>query len=186
MLVGQGIRVSKENRRVRLPGIVGGCPIEIAFAVRGEAKALSQALGAQIQGIFLALKVEWKEGFDPFRWVLGLHRIFGVRRRAANFNLLGKDGLVILVEGDETLWKERGDSLLDFRWIGMDKSASEGIPRRLDLLGSETIAQLMDKPAGRNNGDKNHECRNERAECLNKERLHQVMILEEGGVSSGW
>ena len=114
LLVGYGIGVSEADRRVSEARVVGGGPIEIAFAICGEAETFAPALVGQVEGIFLALEIERKEGFYPFGWVLWLSGIFCVGVRAADFELLGEDGLAVVVEVEKALRKEGADSLLDF------------------------------------------------------------------------
>jgi hypothetical protein len=186
LLVSQRICMCEENRRVRLPRFTRWDPIEIAFAVRSEAKALAPALRSQIERIFLALEVERKKCLDPLRGILRFEGIFRVSSRTPDFDLLGEYSLVIVVKSDEPLRKRSRNFLFDLRRIRMDKPAAKRIARLLNLLRSETIAQLMHKPAHGNHSHENHESHNKRAERLNKERLHQVMILEEGLVNSGW
>ena len=102
LFVGHGIGVGEKDRRVRLSRFVGEDPIEIAVAVRSKAEAFPPALRGQIENILLAFKIERKKGFDPFRWILRLRRVLGVRPWPADFDLFGEDGFVIVVKGDET------------------------------------------------------------------------------------
>ena len=106
--------MSEVDRRVSEARVVGGDPIEIAFAIGGEAEAFAPALIAQVEGIFLALEIERKEGFYPFGWVLRLSVIFRIGARTADFELLGEDGLAVVVEVEQALRKAGADSLLDF------------------------------------------------------------------------
>jgi hypothetical protein len=186
LLVGQRIGMREKDRRVGLPRFAGRDPIEIAFAIGSEAKTFAPALRSQIERIFLALEVEGKKCFDPLRRILRLKGIFRVSGRAPDFDLFCEYGLVIVVECDQTLRKRSRNSLFDLRRIRMNESAAKRIARRLNLLRSEPVAQLMHQPSHRNHSHEYHESHNERAERLNKERLHQVMILEEGLLSGGW
>jgi hypothetical protein len=84
----------------------------------------------------LALEIERKEGFYPFGWVLRLSGIVWVGGRAADFELLGEDGLTVVVEVEKALRKESADSLLDFRGVGLDEAVAKRIARGLELIGS--------------------------------------------------
>jgi len=181
--VGDRIGVGKEDRRVREARFVGGNPIEVAFAVRSEAKTLAPPLRGQIDRIFLALEIDREKGFDPFGWVLRLCRIFGVGGRASDFNLLGKDRGVVVVEDQETLREQGSDALLDFRWSRMDEATAKRITSGLELLGSHAIAELMQEAAGAENSNKNYEGDDEGAKDLDKEGLHFMMILQQDTAS---
>jgi hypothetical protein len=98
LLVDYGIGMGEVDRRISEAGVVDGSPIEIAFAISSEAETLTPALAGQVEGIFLALEIERKEGFYPFGWVLRLSGIFWVGGRAPDFELLGEDGLAVVVE----------------------------------------------------------------------------------------
>lgn len=177
-LVGDRIGVGKEDRRVREARFVGGNPIEIAVAVRSEAKTLVPPLRGQIDSIFLAFEIEREKGFDPFGWVLRLCRIFRVGRRASDFNLFGKDRGVVVIEGQETLREEGSEALLDFRRFGMDEAAAKRITSGLQLLGSHAIAELMQEAASAEYSNEDYEGDDEGAKDLDEEGLHFMMILQ--------
>jgi len=182
-LVGDRIGVGKEDRRVREARFVGGNPIEIAFAVCSKAKTLVPPLREQIDSIFLALEIERQKGFDPFGWVLRFCSIFGVGRRASDFNLFGEDCGVVVVEGQETPREEGSDVLLDFRRFGMDEATAKRITSGLELLGSHAIAQLMQEAAGAENSNEDYEGDDEGAKDLDEEGLHFMMILQQDTAS---
>jgi hypothetical protein len=177
-LVGGRIAVGEEHRRVREARFVGGNPIEIAFAVRSEAKTPVPPLRGQIDSIFLALEIEREKGFDPFGWVLRLCRIFGVGRRTSDFKLFGKDRGLVVVKGEETLREEGSDALLDFGRFGMDEATAKRITGGLELLGSHAIAELMHEAAGTENSNEGYEGDDEGAKDLDEEGLHFLMILQ--------
>lgn len=177
-LVGDRIGVGKEDRRVREARFVGGNPIEIAFAVRSEAKTLVPPLRGQIDGIFLALEIKREKGFDPFGWVLRLRRIFRVGGRASDLNLFGKDRGAVVIEGQETLREQGSEALLDFRRFRMDEAAAKRITSGLQLLGSHAIAELMHEAAGAEYGNEDYEGHDEGPKDLGEEGLHSMMILQ--------
>jgi hypothetical protein len=177
-LVGDWIGMGEEDRGVWLPRFVRGDPIEIAFAVGSETEPFAPALCGQIKGIRLALTIEREKGFDPFGWVLRLGGILGICGRAANFDLLGENGLMIIVEGDESLREERADSLLNLVGMGMDEAAAERIARRLALLWSQAIARIVQELSNTEHRYEHPKCHDKWAKGLGEQRLHPVMILE--------
>lgn len=178
LLAGNGIGMGEKDRRVWLASVVGGDPIEIALAVRGKAEALAPPVLGQIDSKFLAFEIERKKGLDPFCWILRLSGVLRVGCRAADFDLLGEDGLVIVVEGNETLREKGADFLLDLRSIGMDEAAAERVARCLCLFGSQAVAELVQKPARPVDGDEQEEGDDKGAEGLEEEGLHFRMILQ--------
>lgn len=151
-----------KNGRIWLACVVGGHPIEIAFAVRGETEAFTPALGAQVDCVFLAFEIEREECFDPFRGILRLQRIFGVGSGSANLDLFSEDGGVVFVEREKALRKVSSDTLLDLVGIGMNEPAAERLARGLQLLWRLAIAVLMDEPARADDSHEQHEGDNQR------------------------
>jgi hypothetical protein len=118
-----------------------GSPIEITRAIGGEAESFAATESGQIHCVLLAFQVERKESFDPFGWefragqvFLG-GRVFWIGIRAADFNLLGEDGLMIVVKREKALRKERPNSLLDFLRAGMHEAVAVRITGGLQLFG---------------------------------------------------
>src|SRR5580704_73122 len=184
LLVGWRISMSEVDWSVSLTRLAGRYPIEIAFAIRGKRETLTPPLRWQINSIFLALEIERKKCFDPFRRVLQLGRIFGIGGRTPDFNLLGEDSCVVIVKGDEPLRKRSRNSLLHLRRIRMDEPAAERIASGLNLVGSEAVAQLMHQPSSAHNRHENHKRNHQRPKSLGEQCLHALMILEESLVSS--
>src|SRR5277367_2285968 len=179
LLVGWRVGMRKENGRVRLTRLASRNPIEIAFAIRSKRETLAPPLRVQVDSIFLALEIERKKCFDPFRRILQLGRIFGICSRAPDFDLLGENSCVIVVKGDEPLRKRSRNSLLHLRRIRMDEPAAERIASCLNLVGSEAVAKLMHQPPAAHNRHENHKRNHQRPESLGEQCLHALMILEE-------
>ena len=178
LFVGRGIGVGEKNGTISLPGLTCGSPVKIAFAIGGEAEAFPPALSGQVDDILLALEIERQKGFYPFRGVLRFGEILRISVRAADFELLGENGLVIVVKGEKTLREESANSLLDFLNTGMHEAAAEGIARLLNLLGSHVIAELMKESASPENDNENRKSDDKWPKGLDEEGLHELMILE--------
>lgn len=176
LFVGYGIGMGEKDSGVWLSDLIGGYPIEIPRAIRGKTKAFAPTARGQIDGKLLALEIDRKKGFDPFCWVLRLRGIFGVGGRTADFDLLGEDGLVIVVEGDKALREEGADSLLDLRSIGTDEAIAERIAGSLGLFGSQAIVKLVQKPSRPVDSDEQEEGDDKGAEGLEQKGLHFNMI----------
>ena len=157
---------SEKNRRVRLARLANRRPVEITGAVSGEAEASAPPVFGKVDGVLLALQVKRKEGFNPLR---GL--VFVVRVRSVDFDLLGEDGFVVVVESNEPLRKQGADSVLDFCVIRMDEASPERIARRLELLGRLTVSQVVAYAAETKNRNEQPERKNQRAKNFEQERL---------------
>lgn len=191
LLVEHGVGVGEKDGGVRETAVVGGNPIEIAFAVSSETESFAPALSAEVDCVFLAFEIEREESFNPFRWILRLQRILGVGGGTANLDLFGQDRGVVVVDCEKTLWEVRADSLLDLGGIWINKAAAERVAGGLELLGRLSIAELMHEAARADDGHEQHEGDNERAEGFDKQRLHYLMILElkvrrSDRIVSGW
>ncbi|MGC2672332.1 MAG: hypothetical protein WA299_10750 [Candidatus Acidiferrum sp.] len=126
----------------------------------------------------MALEIKRQKGFYPFGGVLRFGEILRISVRAADFELLGENGLVIVVKGEKTLREESANSLLDFLNTGMHEAAAEGITRLLNLFRSHAIAELMKESASPENDNENRKSDDEGPKGLDEQGLHELMILE--------
>lgn len=179
---------NKKDRGIWLTRLCCGSPKEIAGAVGCEAKALAQTLRGKIDGELLAFEIEGEEGFNPFGCIFqrdgifGVGRVIQITRRAADFDLLREDRLVVVIKGEKPLWEKRADSLLDFGCVGMYEAAPERIAGSLELFRSLAIADLMQEAAGARDSDKKNQGCGKGTEGFDEERLHCSIILEPGAI----
>ena len=132
----------------------------------------SPPLGRQIDREFLALQVQRKKSFNPFR------RLIRRGVRMGDLHLLCENRLVIIVEMQESLRQHGADSALHFAGFWMNKPRAKHITGRLELLWRLSEPALINKAPHQRNNHEQNECHRKRAKDFNEQRLHALMILQ--------